>query len=286
MSNPLTYFILTRSIFNSPIWSDDPHVLKLFIYLIGNARHKKESKRYPGFEIKRGELVTSLNQIAEDNQFLGNGILKRWSKQKVSRMLKILIDQEYISLLSDTYGTHININHYDTYQDPSTYKSDGDGTGVEQVWNESGTGVGTNNKDNNVNNEKNVKKKDIEVKTSKFNRFSFIKNYFKDLYTEELESAIKDHMTVRDKKKCVSSERSMKSYCKDLKEHSQGCIETMIAIVDKSSNKGYPDLYPLGGNNGFNNNQQKTKAEIYKEHSEEQDKYLVYKGGKSGSFEL
>ena len=149
-----TYFILSRNIFESAIWRDDPHILKLFIYLIGNARHSRKDKVYPKIKIKRGELVTSLMQISEDNEYVLNGIIKKWSRQKVSRMLKLLEDQNYIKRVSDTYGTHINICNYDIYQSPDTYKTDTDGTVVERLWNGCGQGVGTNN---NVNNDKNGK---------------------------------------------------------------------------------------------------------------------------------
>ena len=37
-----------------------------------------------------------------------------------------------------------------------------------------------------------------EKSETKFNRYNFIKEYFGDLYTSELEEAIKDHMIVRD----------------------------------------------------------------------------------------
>ena len=153
MSN--TYFILTRQIFESAIWKHNPHVTRLFIYLIGMARYRKKPEKYPTFSIKRGELVTSLTFIADNNKYIDRGVLRSWSKQKVSRMLKTLEDEGYISLLSDTYGTHISVTNYDTYQSPERYKADGCGTGVEQVWNGCGTGVETNNKDNKVNNEKN-----------------------------------------------------------------------------------------------------------------------------------
>ena len=98
MANPqrLTYFVVTRKIFDSEIWRDNPHVLKLFIYLIGKARNSKNPKKYPGFDIKRGELVTSLTELANNNEYLERNIPKKWSKQRVGRMLKRLQDNGYI----------------------------------------------------------------------------------------------------------------------------------------------------------------------------------------------
>ncbi len=150
----LSYFIVTRKLFESAIWRDSPHVLKLFLYLIGMARHNKKPKKFDGFVVKRGELVTSLSNIAEDNEYTNGRWVQKWSRQKVSRMLKKLTDEGYISLLADTYGTHIKVINYDTYQNPKTYKR----TTMEHGWNMDGTWVDTYNKDNNGNNEK---KKDI-----------------------------------------------------------------------------------------------------------------------------
>ena len=160
----LSYFILSRLIFDSAIWRYSPDILKLFIYLIGTARHSSKPKKYPNLTIKRGELVTSLEQIAADNEYMEGGRLKRWSRQKVSRMLKTLALGLYIECLSDTYGTHIRVIKYNTYQDPSTYKADTYGTDVEQVRDDTGTVVGINNNVNNGkhgNNGKNGSRRNI-----------------------------------------------------------------------------------------------------------------------------
>jgi hypothetical protein len=146
-------FFLARQIFDSAIWRDDPHVLKLFIYLLGKARHKEEPKKYPGFEINRGELVTSLSQIADDNEFY-NRTIKKWSRAKVSRMMQLLKEQEYIKILADTYGTHISICNYDRFQSLDNYKADSNETQVKRKCNASETQVSINNNGKKGNNEK------------------------------------------------------------------------------------------------------------------------------------
>lgn len=145
----LTYFLITRNLFDSPIWRENPHVLKLFIFLVGMARHDVKPKRFNGFEIKRGEILTSLSDISENNEYTVRGRIKKWSRQRVSRMLKKLTDHKYITLLADTYGTHIKVINYNTYQNPKTYKR----TPAERVRNGCGTGADIYNKDNNGNNE-------------------------------------------------------------------------------------------------------------------------------------
>jgi len=146
-----TYFILSRQIFESAIWRDDPHILKLFIYLVGMAKHSKTPKKYPKFKVCRGELVTSLHQLSENNEYFNKG-LRKWSSGKVSRMLHKLQEQGYITLLADTYGTHIRICNYDTYQDTKQYGANS----CETVAGSCETVVETYNNDNNVKNDKNV----------------------------------------------------------------------------------------------------------------------------------
>ena len=146
-------FLLARQIFESAIWRDDPHVLKLFIYLMGQARHNTKPKKYPSFEIKRGELITSLAKIAEDNEYHQNGRLKIWARMKISRMLDLLEKQGYIKRLCDTYGTHISICNYNTYQDINNYKCDNGGTQVLQDCYAGVTGVLLNKKEKNDKNE-------------------------------------------------------------------------------------------------------------------------------------
>ena len=157
MSKQLTYFTLSRTIFDSAIWRDNPHTLKLFIYLIGQARHSKTPKKFPTFKIKRGELVTSLSQIAENNSYMFKGAMREWSRMKVSRMLKTLEKQGYINILCDTYGTHISVCNYDTYQSKENYSV----TGALQVRYGSVTGVLPYNKDKNGNNESIMSSKEI-----------------------------------------------------------------------------------------------------------------------------
>jgi hypothetical protein len=150
-----TFFILSREIFDSAIWREDPHVLKLFLYLIGVARHDKKPKKYPTFEIGRGERVTSLAEIAEDNEYHENGAMKRWSRQRVLRMLDKLEKGGYIKRISDTYGTHIKICNYEIYQDVGRYKADTSGTGAERGCDAGVTGADINNNGNNGDNENN-----------------------------------------------------------------------------------------------------------------------------------
>ncbi|MBI2471488.1 MAG: hypothetical protein HYV59_09640 [Planctomycetes bacterium] len=121
---PGGYYLVARKIHNSDIWRSDPHLLKLFLYLIGKARHSRGPLKYPEFVIYRGEHVTSIDDIIKDNHYIGNrGRLTKWSQSKVSRMLRKLKEMGRIEVLKDTYGTHIRIPKYDFYQEPNNYCS-------------------------------------------------------------------------------------------------------------------------------------------------------------------
>jgi len=136
------YVLLARAIEQSALWRDPPEVLKLFLYLLLHARYRPEPKRFDGFEEKRGELVTSLADIAGGCEFYERG-LQRWSRQKVARMLERLQRQGRIDLLADTYGTHIKVCNYELYQNPKAYEADRCGTDVERSRDGSGMDVGT-----------------------------------------------------------------------------------------------------------------------------------------------
>ena len=136
------YALVARQICDSQIWRDDPNLLKLWIYLFCKARHNKEPKKYNGFEINRGEMVTSLSIIADENEYLDHGRLKKWSRQQVARLLEKLVSGGCIELKADTYGTHIKIINYDIYQNPDNYKADSRETAERQPCNRQRTGSG------------------------------------------------------------------------------------------------------------------------------------------------
>ena len=45
-------------------WFGDPAMVKLFIFLLLKANYK--DKRWKGIEVKRGQLVTTLNELAKE----------------------------------------------------------------------------------------------------------------------------------------------------------------------------------------------------------------------------
>ncbi len=158
------YVLLSRLIQECSLWQLSPDHLRLAIYLLITARHKSKTISLPsGDKIKRGELVTSLSNVADDCSYYNNRTVRIWSRRKVSEMLNDLKKVGFLDHNSNRKGTHISICNYDAYQDPSKYKSNSPVTPKEHQNNTEGTQgeqtLHTNNKVNNAKKEKKEKKK-------------------------------------------------------------------------------------------------------------------------------
>jgi len=157
MSGPIIpdgYVLYARAILESRLWMCGPDTLRVATWLLLQARSSRKPKKFPGFDQQRGDVVTSYGSIAEGTEWFENRKPRQYSRQKVSRIIKQLIEIGFCKTISDTYGTHLSICKYDTYQNPSNYKSDNSGTTVEQHRDNTETTPGTNNNVENVDNEK------------------------------------------------------------------------------------------------------------------------------------
>ena len=122
------YVVFARAAMDSQLWQCGPDVLRLSMYLLLQARFNPVPKKYPGFVVSRGDVLTSLSTISEDCSWFENRMIRKWSRGKVSRLLAVLSKIGFCRTISDTYGTHLNICKYELYQDLTKYKSDSDGT--------------------------------------------------------------------------------------------------------------------------------------------------------------
>ena len=105
--------------------------------------------------MSRGETLTSYSNISDDCAWFENRMVRKIPRSKVGRIIEKLVEIEFLTRISDTYGTHVKICNYDKYQIPDNYKLDTDGTTVGQQWDNSGTTVGTSKNGNNGKNVKN-----------------------------------------------------------------------------------------------------------------------------------
>ena len=122
-------FLIARSIFESDLWEGDIHLLKLWIYLLGKAKFKKNSPEC-------GELPVSLRQLQQDNYYISSKSITRkyWSRHKIDNMLRQLEEDERIVCKRTSKGTVIKVIKYKDYQSLFNYKRDslGDSKGTRR----------------------------------------------------------------------------------------------------------------------------------------------------------
>ncbi len=149
------YIKVARRLKESAIWSQDPHYLRLWTYLLLSARWDEKPIKKGIVTIGRGQVLKSFRRIAEENEWTENRALKRWSPSRVKRMLEWLSRNGAISLHGTELGTLITISNFNDYQDPETYRM------------ELGTGPGTQSERT-----RNNRKKDKKENTTKTSGYS------------------------------------------------------------------------------------------------------------------
>ncbi len=144
-----TFFKVDRKIFESDIWLQ-PVELRLFIYLIGQARHsKKPSTKYKsrGIIIERGQVLKSYRKLREELEYFENNAIKNYSLSRIKTAIDRLKGQNRIKTETTQLGTIFTVVNYLEYQGSYTKDSatqNGVRTECEQT-------------ENNTNNVKNVK---------------------------------------------------------------------------------------------------------------------------------
>ena len=116
------YIRVARQLKESAIWSQDPHFLRLWTYLLLSARWDEKPIERGSVTIGRGQVLKSFRRIADDNEWTENRALKRWSTSRVKRMIDWLSENEMVSLRGTELGTLITIRNFNDYQDPESYR--------------------------------------------------------------------------------------------------------------------------------------------------------------------
>lgn len=130
---PGGFILLSRALTESEVWTRDPHHLKLWVYLLLKCNARKDKVLHMGpVEIGYGQVLKSFRKIIEDNEWVENQAVHRWSKSRVGRMLDRFEDAEMIATLGTDLGTLITIRNMARYQDFSSYRADlGTGLGTQ-----------------------------------------------------------------------------------------------------------------------------------------------------------
>ena len=150
-------FIVSREIFNNPIWQD-VQSFRIFFYILGQAVFSDEGVRKGNVHIKKGQYLRSFRNLQSDLEYIENRRIKQYSISTISRKVNSLVSQGRLKIEDTELGTLFTVVNYESYQLLSNYKGTELGTALEQ----SGNGVGTEQEQNrnnnkNVKNEKNVK---------------------------------------------------------------------------------------------------------------------------------
>lgn len=104
-----------RKLKDSDIWNRDDFQLKLWIYILMNARWKAEPYVKDGIRVERGQFLRSYSRIAEDLKLRkGRG----WQSRKegdVRYHLKVIEKDGSIRMQGNALGVLITVVNYDTY---------------------------------------------------------------------------------------------------------------------------------------------------------------------------
>lgn len=145
-------FLMSREIFDNPIWSD-PLKFRLFFFIVGNAVFSDDGVNYGGIQVERGQFLKSLRNLQDDLTYRegrGNAI-KKPSLETLRRKIKELEKEGRITTKSTEFGTLFTVVNYDKYQGVENYKNNK----MRQQWDSDETALGqqwdNNNNDNNVN---------------------------------------------------------------------------------------------------------------------------------------
>jgi len=109
------FFQVNRKIFDSDIWFNIVE-LRLFLFLIGNAKYDIEQNNKYGIAIKRGQFLRSLRNLQSDLQYKENHQIKNYGINTIKRAIDNLIKKNRIKIDHTELGTLFTIVNYDKYQ--------------------------------------------------------------------------------------------------------------------------------------------------------------------------
>lgn len=134
------YILISRKILNSDIWHKPPLYVKVWLFLLMKAEYQDRGN------LKRGQLFTSINEIAEECSYHKGFQKVTPSHKEIWNVLEYLRSPErdnegdmkgmMIVTTKVTHGMLVTICNYNLYQDPSTYEGNDerDTKGIRREW--------------------------------------------------------------------------------------------------------------------------------------------------------
>jgi len=151
------YYIKARTIQNSAISVQPPHVRETWDYLLREANHAPI--KYRGNQVNRGQLFRTYNEIREGMHWMVGWRKMTYSENQTKKAMKFLREALMVTTKKELGGVLITICNYDHYQNPENYErttnDTNEGTIAEPLRNQ--PLPDTNKK------KKNVKKKEEEI---------------------------------------------------------------------------------------------------------------------------
>lgn len=118
---PGGYYLKARCIQESEIAHAPPHVREIWDWLIKECNHA-DKKKY-GIIIKRGQRLTSYEEIREALHWKIGWRKKMYSKWDCEKAMKVLKKATMIATTKTTRGLLVTVCNYDKYQNPANYES-------------------------------------------------------------------------------------------------------------------------------------------------------------------
>lgn len=196
------FFKLDRKIFESDIWLQ-PVELRLFIYLIGQARHsEKPYTKYKskGVIIKRGQYLKSYRKLREELEYFKNNAIKNYSLSRIKTAIDRLEKQKRIKTEKTQLGTLFTVLNYEEYQ--GSYEKNDETENEEKTESERSLNGPRTESERTENNTKNVKNVNKEKKDNKKeDKPSVPYQKIKDLYNQICGEILPSIRTVSDRRR-------------------------------------------------------------------------------------
>ncbi len=152
------YILQPRIIEESDIIYSPPHVREVWHYLLRNAN--SSDTRYKGYDIKRGQLFRSYQDIRDALSWKIGYRTERYNENQMKGAMKFLRDSQRITTMKQLGGVLITVCKYDYYQNPKNYETTNDVTNDTTIEQPSSNQPPTHNNKNDKNN-KNDNKEEV-----------------------------------------------------------------------------------------------------------------------------
>lgn len=114
-------FLVSRSIFDSGIWTMPPYYIKLWIWLIGKCNHKDTVKFGQNFE--RGECLITLDETQNQTKYKAGWRTEKISKFEAWNFYEWLRENNMATTTKTTVGMFVKVLNYDRYQTLKNYEA-------------------------------------------------------------------------------------------------------------------------------------------------------------------